>query len=186
MKKQLYKLILALLLIPIAMNANDPGKFKHEKSKSIKKEFSVNADATLKVDNRYGNVDVISWNENRIVIEVKITVSGDNEEKVEKQLDMIEVEFEDNRSLVSAKTIIDKNKSSWSWNWGRKSNVNYEINYKIKVPKTNNANLINDYGSISLNELKGDASINCDYGSIIIGDLYSNNNKINIDYTNNS
>ena len=185
MKKQLYKLILALLLIPIAMNANDPGKFKHEKSKS-KKEFSVNADATLKVDNRYGNVDVISWNENRIVIEVKITVSGDNEEKVEKQLDMIEVEFEDNRSLVSAKTIIDKNKSSWSWNWGRKSNVNYEINYKIKVPITNNANLINDYGSISLNELKGDASINCDYGSIIIGDLYSNNNKINIDYTNNS
>ncbi len=186
MKKQLYKLILALLLIPIAANAHDIGKFKHEKSKSIKKEYSVNADATLKIDNRYGNVDVISWNENRIVIEVKITVRGDNEEKVVKRLDMIDVEFEGSRSLVSAKTIIDKNKSSWSWSWGRKSNVNYEINYKIKVPITNNANLMNDYGSISLNELKGDASINCDYGKIIIGDLHSSNNKINIDYTNNS
>ncbi len=186
MKKQLYNLILALLFIPIAANANDIGKFKHEKSKSIKKEYSVNADATLKVDNRYGNVDVISWNENRIVIEVKITVRGDNEEKVLDKLDRIDIEFEGSRSLVYAKTIIDKNKSSWSWNWGRKSNVNYEINYRIKVPITNNANLINDYGSISLNELKGDASINCDYGKIIIGELHSINNKINIDYTNNS
>ncbi len=60
--------------------------------------------------------------------------------------------------------------------------MNYQINYKVKVPITNNVNLMNDYGNVYLNEIKGDANINCDYGKIIIGELHSNNNKINIDY----
>ncbi len=182
MMKKLYKLTIALLFISIAVNATEIDKYKYEKSKSIKKEFTVNADALLKINNRYGNVDVISWNGNKIVIEVKITVKGNDEDKVIRRLDMINVDFEGSRSLVSAKTVIEKKSSNWSWSWGRKSNVNYQINYKVKVPITNNVNLMNDYGNISLNEIEGDAYINCDYGKIIIGDLHSNNNKINIDY----
>lgn len=186
MTTKLFNIFIALLFIPIALSATETDKFKHEKSKTIKKEFTVNSDALLKINNRYGNVDVISWEGNNVVIEVKITVSGNDEDKVIKRLDMIDVEFESSRSEVSAKTIIEKKSSNWSWNWGRKNNVNYQINYKVKVPITNNVNLMNDYGNISLNEIKGDASINCDYGKIIIGELHSDNNKINIDYTNDS
>jgi hypothetical protein len=54
------------------------------------------------------------------------------------------------------------------------------------MPVTNQADFKNDYGSISLNELKGKADINCDYGKIIIGSLYHVDNRINIDYTSNS
>ena len=187
------KLLLLLIMIPaLAMAYDCPDsckkhhyhKGKYEKSKTVKKEYNVNADALLKINNKYGNVDVTSWNENRVAIDVKITVSGNNEEKVVKRLEMIDVEFEGSKSLVSAKTVIEKKSSSWSWSWGKKSNVHYKINYKVKVPVTNNVNLMNDYGSISLNEIKGDASINCDYGKIIIGELHSTNNKINIDYCN--
>lgn len=186
MTTKLFNIFIALLFIPVTLSATEIDKFKHEKSKTIKKEFTVNSDALLRINNRYGNVDVISWNGNTIVIDVKITVSGNDEDKVVKRLEMIDVEFESSRSEVSAKTIIEKRSSSWSWNWGRKNNVNYQINYKVKVPITNNVHLQNDYGNISLNEIKGDASINCDYGKIIIGELHSDNNKINIDYTNDS
>lgn len=180
--KKLYKLTIALLFIPLIAFASDNDKYKYEKTKSLKKEYTVNADALLKINNKYGNVDVTSWDGNKIIIEVKITVSGNDEDKVMKRLEMIDVDFEGSRSLVSAKTIIEKKSSTWSWNWGRKSNVNYQINYKVKVPVTNNINLKNDYGNVYLNEIRGDANINCDYGKIIIGELHSNNNKINIDY----
>ncbi len=186
MKKQLRNTVLFLMCIPLAVHAYEDVKLKHEKSKSIKKEFTVNADALLKINNRYGNVDVISWNGNKVLIEVKITVSGNNEDKVIKRLGMIDVSFEARDNMVSAKTIIEKKSSSWSWSWGNNSNVHYQIDYKIKVPITNRVDLNNDYGNITLNELEGDASINCDYGKIIIGDLLSHNNKINIDYTNDS
>ena len=186
MKTKLLNIIIALLFIPIALNATEINKLKHEKSKSIKKEYKVSSHALLKIDNRYGNVDVTSWESNRVVIEVKITVSGNDEDKVLKRLDMIEVEFDANSNEVSAKTVIQKKSSGWSWSWWRNNNVNYQIDYKIKVPIENSINLKNDYGNISLNEINGDAKINCDYGKIIIGELHSDNNEINIDYTNDS
>jgi len=187
MKRQLFRLTLLLLFMPLVIFANDKKKFKHEKTKIIKKEFAVNADALLKINNRYGNIDIITWNENRVVIEVKITTKGNDEERVEDRLDDITIVFESSRSEVSAKTIIEKTSNYSNWfSWGTNKNVQYKINYTVKAPIANRVNLTNDYGNISLNELKGDAYINCDYGRIDIGDLYSYNNVIDINYTSNS
>ena len=186
MKKQLYKIVLLLLCFPLLMHANEKGDFKHEKSKTIKKNYTVNSNALVRIDNRYGNIDVVSWDGNSVEIEVKITVKGNDEDKVINRLNTINIEFDANKSEVYAKTIIEKKSSSWSWGSSKNSNVNYQIDYKIKIPITNKVDLENDYGNITLNELKGDCTINCDYGSIIIGDLHSNNNDINIDYSTNS
>jgi hypothetical protein len=170
-------------MLPLVGFANpNPIKGKYDKSKTIKKEFTVNADALLKISNKYGNLDVITWNENRVVIEVKITVSGNSEEKVSSRLDKIDVKFESSRSEVYAKTVIEKSSGWFSSN----NNMSYQIDYKVKMPITNEANLTNDYGTISLNELKGKAKINCDYGKILIGSLFHEDNSINIDYTSNS
>ncbi len=180
----MYKILLVFLLIPLLgiANPNDK-KGKYEKSKMIKKEYAVNANALLKISNKYGNLDVISWNENRVVIEVKITVSGNSEEKIESRLNRIHIVFNGSSNQVSAKTVIEKISSGW---FGSNNNINYQIDYKVKMPITNNVKFINDYGTISINELKGKADINCDYGKIIIGSLFHEDNYINMDYTSNS
>lgn len=185
MNKRLRQIIFFLSLIPLIGFANtNPVKGKYEKSKTINKEFNVNANALLSIHNKYGNVDVISWNENRVVIEVKITVNGNSESKVIERLSSIDVDFTNSSSQVTAKTIFGS-KSIWS-GWKNNSHLQFQIDYKVKMPINNRADFKNDYGSISLNELKGKADINCDYGKIIIGNLFHNQNSINIDYTNNS
>lgn len=178
------KLFLLFLLIPLAIFAAEK-KGKYTKNKTIAKEFKVTKDATLSVSNKYGNIDIVTWNENKIEVIVKITANGDDEDKVKKRLEEITVEFDSNSSNVSAKTMIEKNSASWSW-WGNKNNVNMEINYQIKMPITNHVNLNNDYGGINLNKLEGKATINCDYGKLNIGELLNASNSININYTNNS
>lgn len=105
----LNRILFLLLIIPAIAFATEKGKGKYEKSKSIKKEYTVNSNALLKINNRYGNVDVTSWDKNEVVIEVKITVSGNDEDKVIKRLSMIDVAFEASRNEVSAKTVIEKN-----------------------------------------------------------------------------
>lgn len=172
------------MVLPMLSMANPiKKKWDHEKTKTIKKEFDVNADALLTIKNKYGNVDVISWDQNRVEIEVTITVSGNNESKVIERLSKIDVKFENSRSAVSAKTSIENNSKSW---YSSNNKMNYEINYKVKVPVGNSVDLNNDYGTISLNEIKGKAEINCDYGKILIGNLYHEDNSINIDYTSDS
>ncbi len=187
MRILLYKYVTVLFFIaPMILAAND-GKLrgKYSKEKTIKKEYNVNSNALLKVNNSYGNLNVISWEENRILIEVHIKTSGNNEEKVKKKLDDITVDFEASNEMVSAKTIFNKNKSSWGWNWGN-SNVNMQINYTIKLPVKNSVHLDNDYGNIILDRIDGHAKINCDYGRLEIGELHGRNNYLNFDYTSKS
>lgn len=187
--KTLYYKIILLMLVPTLVLANDGRlKGKYNKEKTLKKEFSVNSDALLKISNDYGNLDITSWDENRIVMEIVIKVSGNNEEKVIKKLESIDVQFDSSAQMVSAKTTFNKDNSSWwdKWSSGWNNNLNMKINYTIKMPVSNAVDLNNDYGNITLNKIKGNAKINCDYGQIILGELLGDDNYINIDYTNNS
>ncbi|MGC1516925.1 MAG: hypothetical protein WA810_15230 [Maribacter sp.] len=175
------------LLFTIFTSANDQGlNGKHTKEKTIKKEFNVNTNALLKIDNAYGNLNITSWNENRVVIEVHIKTNGNNEEKVQKKLDEITVNFEASQEMVMAKTMFTKNNSGWGWSWGNSNNVNMQINYTIKVPVKNNVDLNNDYGTIILDRIDGHAKINCDYGRLELGELRGRNNRLNFDYTSKS
>jgi len=187
MKTILFKYTsLLIFALPIVVSANrgEP-KGKYTKEKTIKKEFNVNSDALLKVKNSYGNLNITSWDENRILIEVQIKTNGNNEDKVQRKLDEIRVDFENSSSVVSARTIFGDKGSSWGWNWG-KNNVNMQVNYTIKLPVKNSVHLNNDYGSIILDRVDGHAKINCDYGRLEIGELRGRNNELNFDYTSNS
>lgn len=182
--KAIYKLTILLLLVPSIVLANNNGdKKKHEKSKSISKSFDVNSNATLGIYNKYGDINVTSWDKNTVEIDVKITVKGNDLDDVEDRLEKIDVEFNASKSLVEARTTIGKN----SWNIFKKNkNISYKINYTIKMPVSNNVKLNNDYGSIRLDEVEGNAEINCDYGKVTLGDLKGNDSSINLDYCSSS
>ena len=72
--KQFNKIVIALLLSPLFL-FGAPIK-KHEKSKTISKKFNVNSNATVYIKNKYGNVNVTTWDKNTVEIDVKITVKG--------------------------------------------------------------------------------------------------------------
>jgi len=181
----LSKIIVTFLLIPtlILANNDEKSKGKYTKEKTITKEFTVNPDATFKVDNSYGNIDIVTWDENCIEVQVTITTNNNNEEKAQNKLDEITVNFSNSASFVSAKTSFSKNKSWWSWG---NNNVSMKINYIVKMPITNNVDINNDYGNINLDKLEGHAKIYCDYGKITTKELMADNNMITFDYTKNS
>jgi len=178
MKTKLFNLIILLLIIPNLIFAVDKENFT--KSKKIKKEFDVTTNTLLKVTNKYGNIDMSVWDKNKISFEITITTYGSDEKAVEKKLKQINVLFDANANYVSAITDFEHT-NKWSL-WSNKKNVNYEINYTIKLPKTNQINITNDYGIILLDELEGSAIIHCSYGKLIIGDLKNVNNTIYADY----
>ncbi|SDB42019.1 hypothetical protein SAMN03097699_1228 [Flavobacteriaceae bacterium MAR_2010_188] len=185
----LFKIIFLLCILPTMAFAsgNRDWRGKYTKEKSIKKEFKINKDAWLKIINSYGDITVVTNNGTTTTIDIQIKTNGDNEDKVQKKLDDINVEFQASSSEVYAKTIFDSrnNSSSW-WSWGNNNNVNMEVNYRISIPMTNSVNLNNDYGSINLDRLEGRAILNCDYGKITTKELMADNNSISFDYTNDS
>lgn len=191
MRTTLYKLLFILALAPSLMFCSNGTKFnntgKHTKEKKISKKFSVSPDALLKISNSYGNIDITTWDQNTVSIEVIIKTNGNDEEKVREKLDEINVEFKQTGAGVSARTLFSKQNASW-WSaiFSGSSNVNMEVNYIVRAPVTNNVDLSNDYGNIYLDKLTGNSKISCDYGRLDIGELRGNSNNINFDYSRNS
>ncbi|GAA3590479.1 hypothetical protein Q4Q39_15325 [Flavivirga amylovorans] len=187
MKRALqFKTLILFLILPFLATAlSTEAKGKYTKKKTINKEYAVTSNAMLSVSNSYGNIDIITWNEDRVVFEITITTTGNDEEKVQERLDDITVNFEASSSSISAKTRFGENRSNSWWNWKKNNKVSMKINYIVKIPITNNIDLNNDYGSINVDKLEGQAKINCDYGKITTKELMADNNSINFDYTKN-
>jgi len=183
-----YKILLLALLLPLATIAG-PIKGKYIKKKSLKKAYTVNNDAMLLLDNKYGSMTITTWNQPKVEIEIYVEVSGDDEGDVEEKLHEIDVNFDSSASHVSVKTMVNNKRENWSWsNWFSSSSnkkVNVEINYRVKMPITNNLDARNDYGTLSLDKLIGQARLNCDHGKMIIDSLLHEDNYIKMDFTTN-
>ena len=79
-----------------------------EYTRVIKKEFSVNADAQLTIDNSFGKVHCNNWDKNIVQIEVTITVEAANENSAGKLFDKISIIINGSASQIDAKTIMTK------------------------------------------------------------------------------
>lgn len=176
--KTIFKLTL-LLLIPLFSFANNEDE-AISKEKSITKSFNVDANALLQTSNSYGNINVYLWDENKISIQVTIKVSGNNESNVIEKLNSIDVAFDASSSKVTAATTFENS------NWKNGNNMNYEINYVIKIPKNGNIALVNKYGNITIDKLNGTSSITCQYGNINFGSFTNKTNNITLSYSKDS
>ena len=124
MKKH-YKILILFILIPLLGFSNDDTYVS--KQKNIKKTYIVNSNAGIDIDNKYGNISVSTWDEDKIDLDITIKVSGGNEDWVNEKLNSIDININALKSMVSAVTSIGNTalKSKGSSN-------SFEINYIIK------------------------------------------------------
>jgi len=178
MKKH-YNILILFILIPFLGFSNDDTFISKEKN--IKKTYIVNSNAGIDIDNKYGNIIVSTWDENKIDLDITIKVSGGNENWVNERLNSIDVDINALKSMVSAITNIGNSSLK-----SRGSSNSFEINYVIKIPKNGTVKLNNKYGNITTLTLESTTDISCKYGKIILGKLNGDSNRIEIGYSQNS
>ena len=203
MKKKSFKALSNSLLASIFLISTVSWSMpqKITETKEIKKEFTVNSDATLTLDNQYGNINVHSWDQDKVEIVIKIQAEGKNRKRILERLEGVNITFSNTADEVSVKTdIIEKNywtfsldpffigldNNHYSFGLGIIPEHSFQINYIVKMPSNNQAVIYNKYGDIFIDELKGSASIDCQSGNLNIGRLLHHDNKIEIAYSSNS
>jgi hypothetical protein len=171
--------LLGLLFLATALHLNAA----QSNSKEIHREIAVNPDVLVEIKNQFGDLNISSWDENKVVIDVLVTVKGSNQKRIDEKLEEIEIVFNLSPELVSVRTQIEE---GWGFKWFNSGKLRYKIDYSVKLPRSSSVDLENDYGTLLLNELYGRAKISCDYGKLLIGDLHHENNLLSFDYTSNS
>ncbi|MFT6335883.1 MAG: hypothetical protein ACJATI_002638 [Halioglobus sp.] len=174
MTKLKYKISVALLffLFGNGLASSNP-LVKKQQIREIHKSFDVDSDALLGVYNKYGNIQITTWNKNTIEVDVLIRVKTASESKGQTFLEGVNIEFSASRSKVGMKTVYpDQENSSWwgSW-WSNSNNIDFEVHYTIKAPAGISTSLKNKYGTISQASIGGSSNVTNRFGDIFFDNV---------------
>ena len=153
---------------------------KTEFTKTIKKNYKMSADGDVTLHNKYGEINLKTWDRNEVNIAVTITVKSRSESTANDIFDRIGVDFSNGSSYVKAETKIESQKSSW---WGNGDKGDFRIDYEVSMPKAASLELSNKYGDSEVDAIGGDASIDIKYGNFNIHSVRGDT-KVNLGYGN--
>lgn len=137
---------------------------KYDLTKTFSEEYNLNVDGTLDIYNKYGKVEIRSWDKQVAKIDVTVKVDARNEKKAEELLARINVEFTNNNNYVSAKTVISSDDNGSGWNISY--NNNYTIDYIVYMPEKAHLKLFNKYGNSTVEALERSVDAEIKYGNI--------------------
>lgn len=166
MRQSIYSFLLVLAGLLVA----NTGEAAVNVDRVIEKSFPINADGTFDITNKYGNIDIVTWDQNEISIKVTISVKTGSQEKADEIFERINVNFDDQRDFVSAVTEIESKSNSW-FNWGSTSSTKYQINYDVKMPASVHLKCRNKYGNTYVVDLNNGADIVMKYGNMRMGSV---------------
>jgi hypothetical protein len=164
--------VLAFMLTPLVVAANGHEQQvsttlqkAQEFTKTIIKEFPINATGTVNLKNKYGKVNVKTWEKSRVKIDITIVVKARSESAAQEVFDRIRVDFANDGNFVKAETIIESSKSSFfDWGWGN-SRSEFQINYEVYMPADGSLELSNKYGDANVEAINGKAKVEMKYGN---------------------
>lgn len=146
-----------------------------EARKTYSESFEVNPDATLKLDNEFGMISLISWDKNVVEIEVEVFVDAKNEDKASKKLKQIDVLISGSSNMVKVITEISKSSGSF--------NGEFSIDMTIRAPKSMVLELNNEFGDVVITEWDGPADIKIEFGSLTANKFTSEDLIIDLEFS---
>ena len=172
MKTLKFKFFVSFLLITVLTGY----VFAAEVSKSLHQDWKTDPNSVLVLMNKYGKVDIQNWDQQRVTIDVTITVEHPDRERAEKLLEYLSVEFSTSGNELKAITQIDERFSKLGGSsWG--NDKEFSIDYTVQMPKTLDTRLSNKYGDTFIDELTGYAEIDVKYGNLQANRIFRGDEK---------
>lgn len=163
-----------LLLVTAFLLLINTAALADEFTKKYEKTYDVNREAQLIIDNRYGDITINTWEQQQVQIIVTITAESKREEKANRFLETVNVEFTGSPEMVKAVTSFSS----------KKQNIKeFSIDYVIYAPGSLTYDLKNKFGNIYLPDLGGSLLLNLSYGEFDFGRLLNEKNTLKIAFS---
>jgi hypothetical protein len=140
-------------------------------TRTFMKSFPAGKESELEVNNKYGTIEITTWDKDSAYIRAEIKASAPNQSKLGKMFDEISVKITGAGNLLLAQTVFNQSINALFENFKGMTNkvINYdsqvEINYYIKVPAYLNLRIENRYGDVFSEKNSGDFDLTLSNGS---------------------
>ena len=145
---------------------------KESETRNFIKTVPVGKETTLEVSNKYGKVEITTWNKDSVFIRAEVKAYAKDASKLGKMFDGITVNITDAKYIVRAQTEFTSNLNTLfeSFKGMTSKLISYdsrvEINYYINIPKYLNLNIDNKYGDVYMEDNTGELRLNISNGSL--------------------
>lgn len=170
------KLILSFLIIFTVHSINA----QEELSKSIEKIYDFTNAGELQLENKYGNIIINGWSQNKIKVSIDIVVNKKDKDDAEDLLARIKPSITTlDQSIIIFSNIEEKSDSFFSKVFNRVNPFDFDkgsiqIDYRISLPINAEIQVTNKFGDIVINDWNGKLKTNLQHG-----DMWINNDIIN-------
>lgn len=141
-------------------------------TKEINKRFKVNRETRIEITNKYGKIELNTWDKDSVVFDIKIRVENKKLSKLEKAISEINFDITNSQHFLIVRTKVGENLSSLEKEFQRfketvlQADGKMEINYVVWLPKTNQLKVENKFGDIYIGDYAGEVEINLSNGNL--------------------
>jgi hypothetical protein len=126
------------------------------------KTFEATKAQTIFVSNKYGSVDVKTWAQPQVLINIKVTVRANGQADADKTFKRVQIYFSEGADFIKGESVIE-NQSQGFWS---NNTSDFSIDYEVFMPAGNKLNLMNKYGHSAIGMLTSDVVAEQSYGNI--------------------
>lgn len=162
-----------------------------ERKKFINKSFAVNENCQITITNKYGNIQVQTWNKDSVRFEISFAAYANKMPTLDAMYNMVDVNFTSSIYYVVATTSFSSGQANIIDDINAKMRTLFSggnsltINYTVYVPARSNLKIENRYGNISVGDVFGNLTVLLKNGDLKIGNVNGYLN-LKVDYGNTS
>jgi len=152
-------------------------KAQFSETRNVVKSFPVTKQTQVEIGNKYGKIDIKTWEKDSVRFEVKISVEEKKLSKLEEVLKEIDFNITTSQNYLIFQTEVDKNKSSLGKEIQKfketllSSDGNIQIDYTVWMPNTNQLKIENKFGDIFIGDYLGEIRIDLSNGNLKASDF---------------
>lgn len=155
-----------IVMIPMLITA------QFTESKQIKKRFKISPETRVEITNKYGEINLNTWEKDSVVFDIKIKIEDKKLSRLEKMINDIDIDFTSSQHFLIARTKVGENRSSFEkeilnfMETVLQSDGKIEIDFTVWMPKTNQLKVENKFGDIYIGDYHGDIEIILSNGNL--------------------
>jgi len=145
--------------------------------RSFMKSLPVNEGTHLEVYNKYGDINITSWNKDSVYIMAEVDAFAPNQSRLRKMFEGIEINISDANQLVRARTEFNQSIVVLleSFKGLTERIIEYEsrvkINYFINAPDYLTIKIENQFGDVNLENNRNDVAVSLSNGNFEVNSL---------------
>ncbi len=159
----------ALLMAPV-------GTAQERVSKTVEKSFSLTDDGELLLENKYGNITLTGWNQDRVSVKIDIKVNHRKYDTAKDLLRRINPEIKSGSGYVSIVSEIANKNTGWFADFFNRTNPidadrsRVQIDYEVFLPQKAELNITNRFGDVLIEGWSGELRTLIEHGDLWISD----------------